>query len=102
MLLPQTPSQSGQQLVVMQADELSALLSHILEEHSEALFERLSRQATAIADTHYITREEACQRLKITLATLNRRLKDGSVPHKKLGRRVLIDVNALEQQLQTA
>jgi excisionase family DNA binding protein len=39
---------------------------------------------------HFFSRKETAKVLSISLPTLNRRLADGSIPHVKLGGRVLI------------
>ena len=45
----------------------------------------------------FLSRKEAAKYPRISLATLVRRLDDGSIPYIKLGKRILIPVEALER-----
>lgn len=38
---------------------------------------------------------EAADRLGLSLSTIRRRVRDGSIPTRRVGRRVLVDLNAL-------
>lgn len=44
----------------------------------------------------FISRQEARSQLGISLPTLERRLEDGTIPHVRIGRRILIPAEALE------
>jgi excisionase family DNA binding protein len=55
-----------------------------------------SKQATA-----YLTRLEAAKCLRISLHSLQERLRDGTVPFFRVGRRVLIPEAAINQLVET-
>jgi len=50
----------------------------------------------------FISRTEAADYLGISLPTLNHRILDGSIPHLKLGRRILIPSEALDRLTEKA
>ena len=50
----------------------------------------------------FISRTEAADQLGISLPTLNHRILDGSIPHVKLGRRILIPAETLDRLIDKA
>ena len=46
-----------------------------------------------------LTRAEACKRLRISLPTLDRHLKDGIIKYQRLGKRILIPEDEIERFL---
>ena len=50
----------------------------------------------------FLSRAEAANNLGVSVATLGRRIKDGSIPHKKLGSRILIPAVAIDNMIQSA
>lgn len=55
-----------------------------------------------LKSSQFISRQEACQRLGLSLSTLKRRIADKSIPHVRLGRRILIPENSLQLLAQIA
>ncbi len=50
----------------------------------------------------FLSRTEARIRIGVSLPTLERRIKDGTIPHIKLGSRVLIPLAALDRLVESA
>jgi excisionase family DNA binding protein len=50
----------------------------------------------------FLSRAEAANNLGVSLATVGRRIKDGSIPYTKLGSRILIPAAAIENMVQSA
>jgi len=50
----------------------------------------------------FLSRQEAADALGISLVTLARRLRDQSIPHVKIGARVLIPAAFIDQLLEKA
>lgn len=53
-------------------------------------------------EKRFISRAEARRQLGISLPTLEKRLDDGSIPFVRLGRRVLIPAEAIENLVRDA
>jgi excisionase family DNA binding protein len=53
-------------------------------------------------DKYFYSREEAAEILCCSLPTIARRLRDGAIPYVKLGHRVLIPTEFLEQLAEKA
>jgi excisionase family DNA binding protein len=47
----------------------------------------------------YLTRKEAAQKYRVSLPTIARWTKNGTVPHIKIGGRVLISAEAVAESL---
>jgi len=50
----------------------------------------------------FLSRKEALIQMGVSLPTLERRIKDGTIPHIKLGSRVLIPAAALDRMVESA
>ena len=87
-------------LVLMQAVELRDMMRSLLHEHTETIASMVldrQQQAPKTDEIKYLTRHEAAKRLRVSLPTLQKRLNDGTLEFKRLGRRVLIPETALPQ-----
>ena len=96
--MSQFPAQNG--LVVIQSDELQAMMRSLLQEQAQNLLQSISDRQPQIQKTDeikFLTRIEAANRLRITLPTLQKRLNEGKIGFKRIGRRVLIPETALPQ-----
>jgi excisionase family DNA binding protein len=51
---------------------------------------------------YFITRQETADMLGLSLATIGRRIKDGSIPSKKIGSRILVPTEAIERMVSSA
>ena len=92
------PNTNG--LVVMQSTDLEALMSSLMQEQAKTIVSTIierQQQARKTDEIKYLTRKEAAKRLHISLVTLQKRLNDGNIEFKRLGRRVLIPETALPQ-----
>jgi excisionase family DNA binding protein len=85
MTAPEHPTQ----LVIVPLDQLETLLSTVisrcLHQHPPA-----SVQAQPASNAAFRTRKEAAKALNISLTTLNARLHDGTIPFRRVGRRICI------------
>lgn len=50
----------------------------------------------------FFSRQEISVILGLSLATIGRRIKDGTIPSKKIGSRVLIPTEAIERMVNSA
>lgn len=80
---PAAPTFEGQL-----AERVAACLAPLLLERIEAALER--RLPPQLGDVATVARLSG-----LSLATIRRRVKDGSIPSRKIGGRVLIDLGAL-------
>jgi hypothetical protein len=65
------------------------LLDSVLEKHLRSV---PPPAPPSPAKTEFCTRKQAVKRLNVSLTTLNARLRDGSVPFRRVGRRILCRV----------
>ena len=92
------PNANG--LVVMQSTDLEAMMRSLMQEQAETIVSTIidrQQQAHKTDEIKYLTRNEAAKRLRISVVTLQKRLNDGNIEFKRLGRRVLIPETALPQ-----
>jgi excisionase family DNA binding protein len=66
----------------------SSIAAHIAALRSDVLAALKAQQQQP--EKRYFTRRETAQMLRLTLATLNKRLRDGEIRFERNGRRVLI------------
>ena len=50
----------------------------------------------------FLNRKETADVLGLSLATVGRRINDGTIPHRKIGSRILIPVEAIERIIHSA
>lgn len=55
-----------------------------------------------MASKLFLSKKEAAEQLAVSLPTINRRLADGTIPHIKIGSRVLIPAEFLNNLAATA
>lgn len=55
-----------------------------------------SLPADVLSHRRYLTKQELMELIPVSLSTINRLLKSGTLPFIKIGRRVLIPVSAVE------
>lgn len=90
------PNANG--LVVIQSTELQEMMRSLMQEQTETIVNTITerqQQAQKADEVKYLTRAEAAKRLRITIVTLQKRLNEGKIEFKRVGRRVLIPETAL-------
>lgn len=84
-----------------ESEQLKEILNDILPEALERALEKkhfLYRQEKEAEK--FLTRQEAALFLKQSLSSINNRIRDGKIPVKRLGRRILISEAELLKSLQ--
>lgn len=97
-----TPEQMPEnRIVVIHFDELQAMMRSLLQEQAQNLLQSISDRQPQIQKTDeikFLTRIEAANRLRITLPTLNKRMRDGRIGYMRIGRRVLIPESEVQNE----
>lgn len=78
------------EIVLIQLDELKMILSEVI---NKQLAEKTPQSDTQADE--FLTTKQTQLLLKISKPTLYARMRDGSVPFKKIGRRVLFPKNEI-------
>jgi excisionase family DNA binding protein len=85
-------------LLVLTADEARELISSILNEYiSQTQF--LANTTQNPLDNELLSVKELCQFLKISKPTLFKKMKDGTIPYTRIGRRILFKRNEVINSL---
>lgn len=75
--------------------DLQAAIGEVVEEK----LRQFKQEQPSKTDIGYLTRQEVCNRLRISLATLHSYTKDGLLNGYKIGGRVLFRLEDVEQSL---
>lgn len=83
--------------------EISTAAARMLEPYApgltaEALAERITYQPEAESE-HYLTRLEAARRTRLSVVSIDRCLREGLLPKRKVRGKVLIPASAVEDLL---
>lgn len=83
-------------LIAVESNQLKSLI----EESVRKVITDNSKQVTnSVNPKSYLTRKELSEKFNLSLATIYRRMKDGTLPHFYIGRRVYFDENQLDDNL---
>jgi excisionase family DNA binding protein len=76
-----------QELLVISRDEFEQILKDIIHKELENIL--VTRKESPVEDDDLITFNEALRLLKISRPTLFKHMKNGIIPYRKVGRRLL-------------
>ncbi len=77
---------TANRLVVIAYEDLQAMIRRIFQEQIDKILQDTGKPD----ESKFMTRKEACEELQISLPTLGKRMRDGEIQYRKLGRRILI------------
>jgi excisionase family DNA binding protein len=86
-------------IIVIGTPEFRTLLSELMAEQTRTIAQMVTaQQQPATTDVNeYLTRREAAAFLRVSLHTLQSRLRDKTLPFVRIGRRVLVPKSAVTQ-----
>jgi len=83
-------------LIAVESNQLKSLIE---ESVKKAITDNSKQVTNSVNPKRYLTRKELSKKFNLSLPTIYRRMKDGSLPHFHIGRRVLFDENAVSKAL---
>jgi excisionase family DNA binding protein len=76
------------ELILLSKGQLNELLSQIIRDELKP-FKNLQVEKSNSEEDEFITFNEAIRMLRISRPTLFKRIKDGTIPHRRIGKRLL-------------